>query len=108
MGKHGTWMIYGPIVAGTALPLVVAYLGNWQPWEIVALVAVLAVPAALVGGAWAWYAVQARRAELVALSSDEQAARLLGEALGRCGPFLSAVVAKEVWDAFATLASESK
>jgi hypothetical protein len=96
-------IIYLPILLVGAAAALPAALANWAPWEIALLVGIVGVVAA----AWAWYALQVRRAELAALSSDDQAARLLGESLAQCGLLPTAVV-KEVWDAFTTLPSEGK
>ena len=87
---------------------VAAILNNWKPWEIVALAAVLGVAGAMIAAVGAWYDLRTRAIELAALSSDEQAARLLGEALGRCDHFLEAEASREVWGAFNAAPSRAK
>lgn len=99
------WLPIAFIAALGALP---AVLANWSPWQIVLLVAVLGVVGAVVGGVWAWYSVQTRRIELTPLTTDDQAARLLGEALAQHGGYVHAPHLKDVWEAFAALPSESK
>ncbi len=89
-----------------AAPAVLGYLSDWNAWQIIALVGVLAVGTGAAAWAFAWYAVQTRRAELAALSSDEQAARLLGEALPRC--HMSDDGLRDLWNAFNGLPSEAK
>ena len=108
MEYRGMWAAYAPYALFAVLAAVPAILNNWQPWEIIALVAVLAAAGAVAAWAWAWYAARVRASELAALSSDEQAARLLGEALGQCGLLLPGEYSKEIWDVFATVPSESK
>jgi hypothetical protein len=102
---NGLWVTYALFAALAVVP---AILNSWQPWEIIVLVVPLTGASAVAAWAWAWHAARVREAELAALSSDEQAARLLGEALGRCGAFLNDAAAKEIWDAFTNLPSESK
>ncbi len=108
MGNAGMWATYALIAALAVVPVLLASLSTWRPWEIIALVALLAPTGAAAAWAWAWYTARVRQIELAALSSDDQAARLLGEALGRCGSVLTGALSKEVWDAFASLPSESK
>jgi len=101
-------MVWGPIglvVLAGALP---AFLAGWAPWEIIVLAAVVGAAGAVLAAVWAWYAVQVRRAELAALTSDEQAARLLGESLGRCGAFLAGPASQEIWNTFVALPGEAK
>jgi hypothetical protein len=85
-----------------------AVLNTWRPWEVVGLVAVLGTTVAVLAGVGVWHSVRTRALELTALTSDEQAARLLGEALARCGSFLQEPAAREVWATFAGLPSETK
>jgi hypothetical protein len=85
-----------------------AVLDGWTPWQVVALASVVGLALAALAWAWAWRDVQTRRAELTPLSTDDQAARVLGEALGRCGVFVQSGTAGEVWGAFAHLPSEGK
>lgn len=86
----------------------VAMLAQWQPWEIVALAAVLGVAGAALAAVAAWYDLRTRAINLAAITSDEQAARLLGEALGQCGTHLPEQTSKEIWDTFANAPSDSK
>jgi hypothetical protein len=83
-------------------------LSNWAPWQIVLLAAVLGIAGAVLAAVWAWYSVQIRKAELAALTSDDQAARLLGEAVARHGAYILAPHIKEIWEAFAALPSDAK
>lgn len=101
----GSWVGPGLLAAAVFAPF---FLTAWRAWELVALCGVLATAGALVTAIYAWLAVRTRAIELAALTSDEQAARLLGEALKRCGVFLQEKVVREIWDAFATLPSEPK
>jgi hypothetical protein len=102
----GHWAGYGLLIAAMVAP---AVLNTWRPGEIIGLVAVLALTGAVVVGVQAWQTVRTRAIELAALTSDEQAARLLGEALHRCGPhYLPEKSLREVWDTFVTLPSEAK
>ena len=87
---------------------VTALVSNWRPWEVVALVAVLGTAGAALAAVSAWQEVRTREIELAALTSDEQAARLLGEALNRCGAYLPEKTVRELWDAFNGLPSEQK
>jgi hypothetical protein len=86
----------------------VLVLGNLPLWATVALVAVFVLAGTLVAGIQAWQFVRLRALELAALASDEQAARLLGEAIRRCGPHVKDSVARELWDTFAALPSDAK
>jgi hypothetical protein len=43
-----------------------------------------------------------------ALTSDEQAARALGEALGKCGEAITEAAVGDIWEAYAALPGESK
>jgi hypothetical protein len=85
-----------------------AVLNHWQPWEVVGLVAALGGAGAALAGVAAWRAVRGRAIELAAITTDEQAARLLGEALRRCGVYLPETVARELWDTFVALPGETK
>ncbi len=100
-----TWPGYALLGAAVIVPVL---LTGWKPWELVALAAVLAAAGVLVVAVQAWQAVHTRAIELTALTSDEQAARLLGEALRRLGPFLSEPASREIWDTFAALPPEAK
>jgi hypothetical protein len=88
--------------------IIAAVLNRWQPWEVVGLVAALGGAGAALAAVGMWCAVRVRAIELAAITTDEQAARLLGEALRRCGPFLSEQVARELWDTFVALPGETK
>jgi hypothetical protein len=87
---------------------VAAVFNRWQPWEVVALAGVLGAVGAALAAVAAWQEVRTRALELTAVTTDEQAARLMGEALGRCGPFLSEEASGELWEAFAGLSGEPK
>lgn len=87
---------------------VTALLNGWRPWEIVALAAVLGVAGAAIAAVSAWQEVRTREIELTALTSDDQAARLLGEALHKFGAYLPEQVGQKVWEAFNALSSEQK
>jgi hypothetical protein len=58
-------------------------MDSWKPLEIVALVAVAALAIVSVGVLIVWYWLRNRQIELAACSSDDQAARLLGESLAK-------------------------
>lgn len=87
---------------------VTALLSNWRPWEVIALVAVLGTGGAVIVAVSAWQEVRTRQIELTALTSDEQAARLLGEALNRCGTYLPEKTVREMWDVFNCLPGDQK
>jgi hypothetical protein len=99
---------WGLMILFVGVGAVTAVFDRWSPWEIVALVAILGATGAVVAGVSAWQEIRTREIELAALTSDEQAARLLGEALGRCGPFLAERAVRDLWATFATLPSEEK
>lgn len=56
---------------------------DWTPWQLIALTGVLGL--ILVSLAWSavWY-LNRRRAAFMALSPNERASRLFGEAMARC------------------------
>ena len=101
-------MIYGPLILVAAAGALPAVLAGLEPWQLITLAAILGVAGVILAGIWAWYSLQVRRAELEALTSDDQAARLLGQALGKCGVFVNGPVSQEIWDAFAASPSETK
>lgn len=103
----GDWGIWLPVVlpaAGGAL----AAIKNWQPWEIVALVAALAPAGAAGAWAWAWYAIRTRTLNEAPFGSDEQIARALGDALGGAHPWVDTATVAEVWAAHAALPADRR
>src|SRR5262245_32898099 len=87
---------------------VAAVVSNWRPWEVVALAAVLGVAGTALAAVSAWQEVRTREVELTALTSDEQAARLLGEAIHQCGAYLPEPTVRKLWDTFNSLPSDAK
>jgi hypothetical protein len=97
-----------PLFVVPLLAVLPGAFAGWSPGEITTLVGVLGAAGVGFAAVWAWHRVQLRRAELAALTTDDQAARLLSESLARLGPFLSPALTAEVWETFIALPGESK
>lgn len=96
------WPVLLPVAAGA-----LAAFKNWQPWELVALVAATAPAGALAAWALAWYALRARALD-EAPQTDDQIARALGTVLGKAHPWVDAATVAEVWAAHAALPADRR
>jgi len=83
-------------------------MGDWTPWHIVALFTVLALAGIGFAALIVWYKLGRRRQALSDMSPDDQAARLLGEAIGRSDGELHTDTVDVVFAIFARSSSEQK
>ena len=83
-------------------------MGDWTPWQTIALSTVLALAGLGFAALIVWYKLECRRRVLSDLSPDDRAARLLGEALGRSGGELDSDTVDEVLAIFASSSTEQK
>lgn len=79
---------------------------DWKPMESVAMVAVIAATVVSLAFLYVWYYFRSRQIDFSACTSDDQAARILGESLAKVN--VSPEGVEEVMAAFARMDSASK